>query len=272
MEIVTYSVRRNGTMKKATLFADKNIFDDRENSDVQDKHYLFLKIETVHDIETEYDFIINPAYSDRDNGYYTNYGIQYGYNESEYNYNLAVELQKSLEALGYKVLISREMSEVVNTYGVDGRLYRGYMANAKYLIDLRLDSSYNRDFTGLSVNYSSFSSLKMASSISSYLKYNTDLEFDTTVNQGVFAFSRSQGFESNMNIREAGGKALNAANYSELSKENQSFAENNIRGMQGLSIRLGYISNIEFMDKLGSNYSYYGEKIAEAIHNYLSFD
>ncbi len=265
-----FTTRRNGEVKKIELIANRELFDDRKNTVIMQENYLFLKVTTQAPIAEYYDIILNPAYLDRDNGYSVDYGSQVGnLIEAQENYLNALALKEALESYGLKVLLTRDEAEIINTYGEAGRLARGYAAQAKYLIDLRLNySSYGN--SGFEVVYGSSSSLRLAS----YLSENLASELKLTSPQqgrypGIRTLNKVSGYEGNLVIRESGGKALAAASYSSKSAENASFALNNRFGMQAISLRYAYLNDQVGMEKLINQREHYAQVAAKAIADYL---
>lgn len=271
LDTIFTTIQRNNSVKKIEVIANKNLVDDRENQDVMDKHYVFIKVTTIEPEETVYDVVINPNYNDQDNGYTINRGLLIDQMvEANENYQMAVLLKSELEKYGLRVLILRNQEEIVNTYGPQGRLHRAYQSSARYFIDLDMNRSNNRQVDGFEIIYSSFSSPRMAVSLSEYILENTDLK-GTTIGKytGARTFGLAKGYDAHMVIRESGGKALAAASYSENSKENMDFAYNNIYGIQAISIRYGYITNSEFRIKWTNNKQDYARITAEALVKYL---
>ncbi|MEA5026622.1 MAG: N-acetylmuramoyl-L-alanine amidase [Erysipelotrichaceae bacterium] len=277
---VFYTVRRNGYSKEVTLIADKNLFSNDDNQEVMDQNYLFIQVKTVDDVPDDvYDVVIDPGHSSYDTSTYAEYGGKAnGLTEAAETYKVALAIKEKLESYGLKVLITRnDSSEVVNTYGENGRLARAYASNAKYYLDLQMGVASSTSISGTQIIYSSFTSSKMASAILTYLLDNTDLV--STANKGsgklagVLASGVINNYDGRMVIRESGGRILAAGTFSDKAREeNASFALNERNGMQTFTIEYIYITNPEEAEKWVKNYQEYGEKTAEALASYLKIE
>ncbi len=277
-ELVT-SVVRNGKMTAARLRSDRYLLNaSREEEAKLDRHYLFFEVyEEEVDLTADtrpYDIVIDPGHSSRDNGF-AEYGWQAnGLSEAVENYKMAVALKEEFESYGLKVLILRGEDELVNSYGIDGRLDRAYMSGAKYYLEVQMVGSPNPQLYGTQVAYSSYASSRMPASIFKYLIENTRLE--STSNRGsgnivgVIPSPRADGFDGRMMIRESGGKATTAATFSQLAQEqNSSFALNNRRGLQALTIEYIYLTHPQSAEYWQQEYVEYAKKTVEGYARYL---
>ena len=244
---VFYTVTRNNTNKKITIKADQSMFSDENNPQILTANYLYLIVETVSQPEDYYDIIIDPSAHDIDGGYSVDDGYRAnGLIEAEENLRLANLLKDDLTAMGLKVLLARTDDEVVNSYGVDGKLYRGYQAHCRYYIDINQMAANNTNYRGTKIYYSNYSSNKLAMSVLKSIIENTSLvTTDTSLLSGALTTSLVDEFDGNKMIRESGGKILKAGVFSEKSAENASFNKDNIYGMQTISIAYIYLTNLE---------------------------
>jgi len=81
---------------------------------------------------------------------------KYNHNEAEITMELASKLKRSLEAVGFKVKLTREVDQLSKTeklkeYGVHGRAVIPREVNAKYLVSLHMNSNNNTSVNGLEI-------------------------------------------------------------------------------------------------------------------------
>ena len=274
---IFYTVRRNGESKQIRLIADADFFSNDQQNDKLGRNYLFIEVKSETVPDTIYDVVIDPGHSSKDNGDYVEYGGRAnGLLEADEMYKLAMVIKEELENYGLKVFVTRsDPTEVVDTYGEDGRLDRAYKTKAKYYLDLQMRVASNINIEGTQIIYSSFTSSKMANAIYSYLLENTNLVSTgyrgTGKIPGVLASGKINGYDGRMVIRESGGRILGAGTFSELARElNASFAKNQRYGIQTFTLEYIYISNPNEAEKWKLNYQDYGIKTAEAIAVYLN--
>ena len=121
--------------KRVQLIADSGILDDYGGS--LDQHYAFLNVTSATADARTADVMIDPF------GIYTtiwggvDYGLQgNGIRESQEAYDIAVQMKDLLEGYGLNVIITRGEDELVEYYGENSRVAKGYEANAKYVISI----------------------------------------------------------------------------------------------------------------------------------------
>ena len=96
--------------------------------------------------------------------------------EAEETYKLALLMKTEFAKYGLKTVISRNNeSEVVSSFGTDGRLHRAYKSKAKYYIELQMNGSTNTSLRGTQVVYSSFASNRVATIVFKSLMETGDL-------------------------------------------------------------------------------------------------
>ncbi len=261
-----------------SLHADMNMYED-EGIQLLD-NYAFLTVEDTKLAEDEYDIIIDPAAYDYDFTYSLNLGSEgHGLYEANESYQAAILLQEELELLGYKVLITRDDSEALNSYGEGGRIHKAYEASAKYYIKLGFNQGA-QTLRGLDISYSAHASDTFAAQVVYTLEkypdivlsglYSSSLEgvIDPQVLEGMDGV---YGYDSNLWIRESGGKATGAGRYSENSVAGTaSYSLNNVYGIQAIDISLGYLSNAQDVSYWNTSKEVYMEALADALHSYMS--
>ena len=270
------TIRRDGSYNYVDLIADRYLLEnDREGDPTMDKNYLFLYVhKAVEDDENIYDIVIDPGHRNRDLGY-TDLGYMVNdVVEANEMLRMALLLKDEFEKYGLKVLLTRQDDEVVNTYNVEGRLHRAYLSNAKYYLEVQAVGAAIHNVTGMQVVYSSFSSPRLPSAVFRYLIDNTDIK-STGIRgagsiPGVVPSGRSDGFDGRMVIRESGGIALSAGNFSQKARdENYSFAGESRLGLHTLSIEYLYITHAPSVVQWNSNIEAYARATAEGYASYL---
>src|SRR5690554_3534181 len=267
------TIRRKEDTKQVRVLADAYLLEnDRENQKTFDRNYVFLEVSNTELDEDIYDIVIDPGHYNYDNGW-LDVGLQANdLVEAQENYKMALALKQEFEKAGLKVLLTREEDEGVNTYNIDGRLHRAYLSQAKYYIEVQMIGNNNSDVYGTQIVYSSYSSPRLASAVFKHLIENTNLQ-STGVSgagniPGVVPSGRANGYDGRMVIRESGGKALAAATFSEKSTENSSFALDNRRALQTLTIEYIYLTHPKSAEAWLNDYQMYAK---ETVNGYLKY-
>ena len=271
------TIRRNGVFNYIDLIADRYLLEnDTEGDPTMDKNYLFFHVhKAVEEDEENYDIVIDPGHLHRDLGY-TDFGYRVNnVVEADEMLRMALLLKAEFEKYGLKVRLTREGDEIVNTYNLEGRLHRAYLSNAKYYLEVQAVGAGNNSVTGMQVVYSSFASPRLPSAVFRTLIDNTKLESTgirgTGSIPGVVPSGRSDGFDGRMVIRESGGIALSAGNYSQKAKdENYSFAGESRLGMHTMTIEYMYITHAPSVAKWNSQIENYARVTAEGYAHYLN--
>lgn len=271
------TIRRNGSFNYVDLIADRYLLEnDSEGDPTMDKNYLFLHVhKATEEDEDVYDIVIDPGHLHQDLGY-TDFGYKVNdVIEANEMLRMALLLKAEFEQYGLKVLLTREGDEIVDTYNIDGRLHRGYLSNAKYYIEVQAVGAGNNNVTGMQVVYSSFASPRLPSAVFRHLIDQTDLESTgirgTGSIPGVVPSGRSDGFDGRMVIRESGGIALSAGNYSQKARdENYSFAGESRLGLHTVTIEYMYITHAPSVVQWNSQIQNYARATAEGYANYLN--
>jgi len=270
---VFYTVSRNGTNKKITIKTDKQMFDDYDSENYLNDYYIYIVVEEEQQPDDYYDVIIDPSNNTKDGGYVVEYGYQAnGLVEAEENMKIAELLKSDLEEMGLKVLLTREGSEVVDSYGVDGRLYKGYSAHCRYYIEIGQKAASNTNYRGTKIYYSAHASNKLGVIISNQLVSNTSLVMVGTSNNGVENAGLYDGYDGMKMIRESGGLALAAGTFSEQSEINASFNKDNIYGMHAITIEYVYLTNTEDVDVWNNEIDNISKQTAIGIGKYLGIE
>lgn len=266
---VFYTVRRDGQIKKIELIADKSLFDyqkKKETVNVLDNNYLYLKVSTVAaDQSSQYDIAISTAPALVYEGVSLTGVEDNGIVESEQLYQLALDIKAQLESKGLKVLLIKDTHDQdIAFYGNGGVLNKAYSSKAKLFIHLDMD-----EYGDKAVLYSSKSSSQLASAIFTGLLNDCNIYEN---DQYLLASSLTEdgNNDAQFEIREAGGKLLAAATYSENSQNNKSFAYDNRYGMNAVDVILTNINEADDVANFLNNKDKIVTSIVSGICSYLN--
>ena len=266
---VFYTVRRDGQIKKIELIADKSLFDyqkKKETVNVLDNNYLYLKVSTVAaDQSSQYDIAISTAPALVYEGVSLTGVEDNGIVESEQLYQLALNIKAQLESKGLKVLLIKDTHDQdIAFYGNGGVLNKAYSSKAKLFIHLDMD-----EYGDKAVLYSSKSSSQLASAIFTGLLNDCNIYEN---DQYLLASSLTEdgNNDAQFEIREAGGKLLAAATYSENSQNNKSFAYDNRYGMNAVDVILTNINEADDVANFLNNKDKIVTSIVSGICSYLN--
>lgn len=264
MDEVFHATSRGGEAREVRLIANKNLFNTDEET-IMDQHYAFLDVKNTQIDANTYDVVLDPS------GLYDDMGmILHGsefkdFVESKEMYRMAEAIEAQLTSAGYKVKIVREKDKPRDTNDVNGRLHAGYLADAKYYVNLTmLQQPYPKE-TGASIIYSSHATSRMASTIAKQLEAQTTLElFDYGSHEGIVQTSKVDGYDNNAKIREAGGRFTGAGVLEEF-REWNTFAKDSNRGMQGTVIEFGYIEDAKAYETWFAEFDQIAKAVADGI-------
>ena len=272
------SIRRNENTKNVRVIADAYLLEnDRLGQRTFNRNYVFLEVSNTTLDDDVIDIIIDPGHYTADPGW-LELGLQANdLVEAQENHKMALALKEEFEKHGLKVMLTRGEEEIVNTYDIDGRLHRAYNAQAKYYIEVQMVGNNSPEVFGTQIVYSSYTSPRLPSAVFRHLIENTHLQSTGVMGAGnipgVVPSGRANGYDGRMVIREAGGKALAAATFSEKAQEeNSSFALNNKRGVQALTIEYIYITHPESAALWVDHYQEYAKHTVDGFMNYFNIE
>lgn len=268
---------------------------ENKNINYEDRYipYIAINVQESALPENIYDFVIDAGHGGADKGNRNGDFI-----EADITLDYAKKLKEKLEALGYKVKLTRDGSNedritLTSMYNEDGRINVAQDSKSKLLISLHVNDSYYDNNSGIEVYAPVRCNLDFAKSVADgvvkkvdgidYSDSHTYKELDGVyednfTKQGIEDFKASleaQGIEPyNVNtntpslyiIREVGGIATNAY----VDGRNPAYGKNkywdsNI-GLEAYKIELGYIETDS--EALENNIETYAEALAEAISKY----
>lgn len=264
-----YTVSRSGYVKKATLHADKKLFQDSDGKDFLSKNIVFLEIKEEARPEEHYDLALDPArLVELWEGF-----IDYGSNRGELveahaMYDLAEDVKKGLEDHGLKVALLREKDTPKDLNNEDGRIASAYKMNAKYYLNFAFPSSNFEHDQGATVLYSSHSSNYPATVMMKTLQEKTSIQASTWTGkddiEGVYPTPLDEGLDQSNVLRETGGKFTGAG----LDDYN-TFARDLRHGMQAIIIEYGYMSSDHDFTTWNEEYEAIVDATVEGILRFL---
>lgn len=279
IEEVFYPVNRDQLGKTIQIIASKNIASSQDHEVNLAHNAMFLKVSdsTTEERDVIYDIVLDGAHST-----YVGNSIEKGRSnfnmiESNETVRMAILVQEELEKAGLKVYMTRDDSEdVIDLYGIDGRLDLAYQSQAKYYIEFNMMSSNNSDLSGAVMTYSRYSSNRFATTVfKSYLATGIIGAYGVERNgniAGVVPASYYQGYDSIPVIRESGGRILGAGTMSEASQTNASFNAQERFGMQTISLDMIHLSNENDATMYANNTELLAKSIAQGIIEFLRLE
>jgi len=257
---------RDGSYKTVSLYADATMFNDKNaEENALDNNYLFVDVRSSAEANTEYDVVLYPGPIVYNGSYYDT--TANGIRESTAMYELAVAVKSKLEAKGYKAYIPLASGEFTEFYGDSGTLKKIYNSKAKYMVTFAI---YGIDEgQGIDLTYSSYVSSDFAQSIYDSLTAD-NLTVGLSGDSSVHASRHDdEGYDSDYDIRDTGGKALGAGLDGEVSVEGASFATKKA-GLETVFLNLLNAGNAEDVENYLNNTDKFAEAIAQGIINHLT--
>lgn len=143
-----FSINNQTIYKNNEYYTLSNSYSNNKidiNFDVYENHIKYMKLKCENaEIPTDvYDIIIDPGHGGKDPG-----AMYENNTEAKYTLDYSLELKNRLEKLGYKVKLTREKDEYVDSYGKNGRAVIPYDAKAKLFISIHLNSTASENPEG----------------------------------------------------------------------------------------------------------------------------
>lgn len=130
-----YTLTNNFENRKINIFS-KNYEYENENDSVSSLEYMQIKVADTTLPKDVYDIVIDAGHGGRDPGAMYN-----GKEEADITLEYSMKLKNKLESLGYKVKLTREKDEYIDSYGEHGRATTGYEVKAKLVLSIHLNST-----------------------------------------------------------------------------------------------------------------------------------
>ncbi len=245
-----YTVTRDNKRKKLTLLADAAMAEPKLKENA-----LFLKVESEEPSKTVYDVFIDPYGNRMLNGVYQAGVSGNGLQEATEMQWAAEYLKKRLEEQGLTVMLAKNSAEeALGYYGNDGIMKKAYDSNAKYYIELGMNSADHNAYRGMEIYYSNYASKTMANALMYAIKKQTSITAGNAYtwenhSEGVSAAFLAKGkdnrqlYDMQPSLRESGGRITLAAQFSDAALQNQAFVKDSRLGMQAVSVNFIYVSN-----------------------------
>jgi len=173
-----YSLSQNGYTNKMYL----NVADG-----------FVLQVEKIAVPDDVYDFVLDPGHGGRDPG-----AVSGGYYERDLNLLYAKKIKEKLINLGYRVKLTRENNtDILPTYGPDGRVQFAYTTKAKFFFSIHFNSNYVRnEYEGVEIYVPPKTNLDFASELATNIKEKANTKYsnleDFRVKDGVYRRFLSQ--------------------------------------------------------------------------------
>ena len=262
------SVKRDGIIKSVRLFTDKKIINQSLDTEVIKDNYIFLEVKSIEE-DDAVDVYLNPAgFTLFENGEIDFGHFQDDFYEADEMFKLAYKVKDLLQEKGIRAEVLRDDLNPTNNFGKDGRLKTAYEKQAKYMVNMRFETSGSSYDYGISILYSNFTSNRFASIMAKKLLQETPLRasyYDNANNpEGVFQTLFEDGYDYNDIIRESGGKFTGASKL-DYFHDMASFSEKSRRGINTIDVLYGYMSDEIDLNTWVDDFNVIAQKTAEAI-------
>ena len=287
-DITYYTITKDNSNNKVYI-------NFNEYNDIQ---YMELAVSEVEELPDDvYDIVIDPGHGGSDLGSESD-----GYNEAEIVLEYGLALQEKLEEMGYKVLITRDVSQsssedtTTNMYDDDGRVTIANESQAKLLISIHFDSNmYNLSSGGIEVyapcncnldfaktladnlvstagaSYSPFTLYKEDDGVyvQNFTEYNIQVQEEVAIRNGYEPYNITTSTPYLYIIRETGGIATNAY----VDGRNSTYSANKYYdsnvGIESYFLELGYIDIDSDLENVLENKDLYIQAIADSIEEFF---
>lgn len=287
-DVTYYTITKNNSNNKVYINFNKY-------NDIQ---YMELEVSEVDELPDDvYDIVIDPGHGGSD------LGSEYeGYYEAEIVLEYGLALQEKLEEMGYKVLITRDETQLssedttTNMYDDDGRVNIANESHAKLLISIHMDSNiYNMSSGGIEVyapcdcnldfaktladnlvltagaSYSPFTLYKEDDGVyvQNFTEYNIQVQEEIAIRNGYEPYDITTSTPYLYIIRETGGIATNAyVDGRNTVYSANKYYDSNV-GIESYFLELGYIDIESDFENVLENKDLYIQAIADSIEEFF---
>lgn len=266
------TVTRNNKRLDIHLMADRMLFTDVYSQEpLLSDNELYVEVSETTIDKKIIDVVLDPAYNHADFGP-INMGLQYdGFNEADETYRIALDVKEKLEAQGLIVELTRPNKDLtVNTYGDKGRVHTAITNQAKIMVELYFEQVEDRNLKGTSVYGSNYASLNFQEVlIQEFERLGLPIFIGSRNQYGAFYNPYLRDMDQSNLIRESGGLALGAGEFSDRSSRLNTFAIGNRFGVHTVALNLLIGTNHNFLSDYKTNYDLMVEATAQGIMNYL---
>lgn len=278
-----YNIINKTKYKKTFYFTMSN-----KNQKIKIEDDKTLNIDVKENKQKAVDIVIDPGHGGSDTGACYNNKC-----EIDYTLDLSNKLKKDLEDMGYKVSLTRENNDTLETYGTNSRTGIPYEMHAKFLVSIHLNAGpkYNgyEIYTPYNVNYVFANSLKnkfdnlgavispntfnkVSDGIYTRTMSNDDLKhFVKHANENkYYKYPATDETNYYYMIRETGGYMTGAYTDGRFKEDGANpYLLSNV-GTESYIIELGYITSLTDMESINTKTDKYISAISESIDNYLN--
>ena len=133
-----YTLTKDNKNNKVEILFSKHNFSDEETID-----YMLIRSQYSTLPNNACDIVIDAGHGGRDPG-----AMYKEYHEADITLDYAFSLKEKLEKLGYKVALTRDKDEYVESYGNNGRAGLPYKTKAKLTLSIHLNSTASEKSEG----------------------------------------------------------------------------------------------------------------------------
>lgn len=250
--------------------------------------YASVKVENVKLPNNIYDFVIDAGHGGNDPG-----AINGEIQEKNITLEMSKELKKQLEALGYKVALTRNDDSTVTNYGRNGRTIVPNQMKAKYVISLEANSDQDNNQRGMEIyvpnDFNFDLAKKMIENSKTVENVVTSEQESYRVDEGIYqTFFTKEQIEEQKKLsesknykpykistdtvfeailRETGGQMTHAFVDGRNAEDGTNpYSKDNI-GVEAYRIRLGYMSNETDLAILKNQQTAYMKALAKTFEN-----
>lgn len=269
--ITYYTITQNGINREIVM---ENTYDNRHGRD-----YYGVTIQECELPEDIYDFVVDAGHGGNDGG-----AVGGDYTEAQLTLETAFHLKEDLEALGYKVCLSRDGTEPADEWmaftmyrNPDGRVTKACASRAKFGVSLHLNAvEQDLEIGGLQVYTTARGNYDLAAAIAQGIKANTNCHFSPSEynkkTDGVYIKCEQEynpadvlsNVDALFMIRELGGVAAGAY-MAGTEKYDPNVYRDSSQGVEALLLELGYITEEYDRESIANNTEGYAQGICDGI-------
>lgn len=273
LELITVS--RNDKRLKIEVIANKDLLTNIYTGEPYLKeHQLFLQVSEIDVDKLIADVYLDPAFNHHDFSTINRGYVSETFIGSDETYKFATDVKQKLETYGIVVGLTRKDDlEIVNTYGIDGRVERSMKSKTKYMVELNFGTEYNKTLQGVRAFGSTLATTNFQQLLlQPFVDANLPVYTGTRNQMGVYKNSKTNGLDTINLLRESGGKALFAGQFSERSQLENKYAINNPNGVHTVRLDVLLSSYDKFEELFKENYNQLVDATVKGILNQLEIE
>ena len=266
-----YTITQNDT--------NREILMENARDSVHNNEYFGVTITECELPDDIYDFVIDAGHGGNDGG-----AVGGDYTEAELTLKCAFLIKEDLEAMGYKVRLSRDGTEPADEWmaftmyaNPDGRVTKACASRAKFGVSLHLNAvEQDLEIGGLQVYTTARGNYNLAAEIAKEIKANTNCDYSpSTYNKktdGVYISCEREydptdvlaNVDALFMIRELGGLATGAYMAGSSTYDPNIYRDSS-QGVEALLLELGYITEEKDREDIANNTDGYAQGISNAL-------